>query len=94
MGKALNEATLKGRRGIRINPDKSSVADVIRNEAALQGWTISTVAVLSNINPDRLYSMLQGDVGITEREVSNIEAALGIEIPRDRLTPIKWKLTK
>jgi transcriptional regulator with XRE-family HTH domain len=92
MAVKVSEALLKGRRGIAVNPEKVSVADWIRNEIGLQGWSISTVAVLSNISRERLSNILAGELSITEVELVRLEATLGIEIPRDRLTPVKYKL--
>ena len=92
MAAKTSEALLKGRRGIAVNPEKVSVADWIRNEIALQGLSIGTVAVLSNINGNKLHSILRGDSGITEKELERLEATLGIEIPRDRLTPVRYML--
>ena len=89
----VSEALLKGRRGIAVDAEKVSVADRIKNEASLQGLSIGTVAVLSNINGNKLHSILRGDSGITEIELERLEATLGIEIPRDRLTPVRYKLT-
>lgn len=92
MAVKVSEALLKGRRGIAVNPEKVSVADWIRNEIGLQGWSIGTVAVLSNISRERLSGILAGELSITEAELARLEATLGIEIPRSRLTPVKWKL--
>ena len=92
MAVKVSEALLKGRRGIAVNPEKVSVSDWIRNEIGLQGWSIGTVAVLSNISRERLSNILAGELSITELELERLEATLGIEIPRSRLTPVKWKL--
>lgn len=92
MAVKVSEALLKGRRGIAVNPEKVSVADWIRNEIALQGLSIGTVAVLSNISKERLSNILGGELSITEAELVRLEATLGIEIPRSRLTPVRYKL--
>ena len=92
MAVKVSEALLKGRRGIAVNPEKVSVADWIRNEVGLQGLSIGTVAVLSNIGKERLSNILSGELSITELELERIEATLGIEIPRDRLKPVKYML--
>ena len=92
MAVKVSEALLKGRRGIRVNPEKVSVADWLKNEIAYQGWSIGTVAVLSNINVNKLHTILAGDGSITEKELVRLEATLGIEIPRDRLKPVKYML--
>ena len=94
MSKGLSEALLKGRRGIAIDHVKASVADVIRNEAGLQGLSLGTVAILAGIDRQRFHEMLAGNRGITEAEIARIEDALGIKIDRAKLTPIKWRLTK
>ena len=93
MSKGVSEALLKGRRGIAVDAEKVSVADWIKNEASLQGLSIGTVATLSNINGKKLHTILAGGCSITEIELERLEATLGIEIPRDRLTPVKYKLT-
>lgn len=92
MAVKVSEALLKGRRGIAVNPEKVSVADWIRNEIGLQGWSIGTVGVLSNINGNKLHTILAGEGSITEKELERLEATLGIEIPRSRLTPVRYKL--
>lgn len=92
MAVKVSEALLKGRRGIAVNPEKVSVADWLRNEIALQGLSIGTVAVLSNINGNKLHTILSGECSITEAELVRLEATLGIEIPRSRLTPVRYKL--
>ena len=92
MAVKVSEALLKGRRGIAVNPEKVSVADWLRNEIALQGLSIGTVAVLSNISRERLSNILAGALSITEKELERIEATLGIEIPRSRLTPVRYML--
>ena len=92
MAVKVSEALLKGRRGIRVNPEKVSVADWLRNEIGLQGLSIGTVAVLSNINGNKLHTILAGDGSITEAELVRIEATLGIEIPRDRLRPVRYMM--
>ena len=92
MAAKTSEAILKGRRGIAVNPEKVSVADWLRNEIALQGLSIGTVAVLSNINGNKFQTILAGDGSITEKELQRIEATLGIEIPRERLRPVRYML--
>ena len=89
---AVSEALLKGRRGIAIDHAKASVADIIRNEVGLQGMSMLELAMLAKIERERIYYILSGEVSVSEYELKNIEAALGIEIDRSRLTPTKYKL--
>lgn len=90
MSKGVSEALLKGRRGIEIDKSKSSIADIIRNEAGLQGISLTTIAMLAGIEVGRLNGILQGIRGITEKEVRNIEEVLNIEIDRSKLEPMKY----
>ena len=90
----VSVALLKGRRGIQIDHVKSSVPDIIKNTAGLQGISIAEVAMLAGIDRERFYSMLSGAVGIAEFELIRLEDALGIKIDRAKLTPIKYRLTK
>ena len=92
MSKGVSSALLKGRRGISIDRSKASVADIIRNEAGLQDLSLTTVALLAGIDRQRFHGMLSGMIGITEQEVRRIEDALGMKIPREKLTPIKWRM--
>ena len=90
----VSNALLKGRRGISIDRSVASVADIIRNEAGLQDLSLTTVALLAGIERQRFHSMLRGDVGIAEHELKRIEEVLDMKIPREKLTPIKYRLTK
>ena len=92
MSKGVSSALLKGRRGISIDRSKSSIADIIRNEAGLQDLSLTTVALLAGIERQRFHGMLAGMIGITEQEVRRLEDALGMKIPREKLTPIKWRM--
>ena len=90
----VSEALLKGRRGISIDRSKASVADVIRNEAGLQGLSLTTIAILSGIERQRFHGMLSGMIGISEVELRRVEDALGMKIDRARLTPIRYLMSK
>lgn len=92
MSKGVSESLLKGRRGIAIDHASASVADVIRNESGLQGLSLGTIALLAGINRQRFEGMLRGDIGISEAELVRIEEALGIELDRSKLEPIKWRM--
>lgn len=94
MSKGVSQALLKGRRGISIDRSVASVADIIRNEAGLQGLSLTTVAMLSGIDRQRFHGMLAGLIGVSERELLRIEDALGMKIDRTRLTPIKYLMSK
>ena len=92
MSKGVSEALLKGRRGISIDRSVASVADIIRNEAGLQDLSLTTVALLAGIDRQRFHGMLSGMIGISEQEVRRIEEVLDMKIPREKLTPIKYRL--
>lgn len=92
MSKGVSSALLKGRRGISIDRSVASVADIIRNEAGLQGLSLTTVALLAGIDRQRFHGMLSGMIGISEQEVKRLEDALGMKIDRSKLTPIKWRM--
>ena len=92
MSSGVSIALLKGKRGISIDRARASVPDIIRNEAGLQGLSLTTIAMLAGIERSRFHGMLAGMIGISEQEVRRIEDALGIKIDRSKLTPIKWRM--
>lgn len=88
----VSKALLKGKRGIMIDYERASVPEIIKHAAGMQGLSIGTIAMLAGIERQRFYSMLSGVVGISELELIRLEDALGLKIPREKLTPIKYRL--